>query len=44
MAAGVGAGVHYLEHDPELALLAGAQVGSVAAGMALSAPGRSAGA
>jgi hypothetical protein len=34
MAAGVGAGVNYLEHDPELALLAGAQVGSVAAGMA----------
>jgi hypothetical protein len=28
MAAGVGAGVHYLEHDPGLALLAGAQVGS----------------
>jgi hypothetical protein len=35
MAAGVGAGVHYLEHDPELALLAGAQVGSVAAGLAV---------
>ena len=34
MAAGVGAGVDYLQHDPELALLAGAQVGSVAAGMA----------
>jgi hypothetical protein len=34
MAAGVGTGVNYLEHDPELALLAGAQVGTVAAGMA----------
>ena len=34
MAAGVAAGTNYLEHDPELALLAGAQVGSVAAGMA----------
>jgi hypothetical protein len=34
MAAGVGSGVSYLQQDPELALLAGAQVGSVAAGMA----------
>jgi hypothetical protein len=34
MAAGVAAGTNYLEHDPELALLAGVQVGSVAAGMA----------
>jgi hypothetical protein len=34
MAAGVAGGTSYLEHDPELALLAGAQVGSVAAGMA----------
>jgi hypothetical protein len=34
MAAGVAAGTNYLEQDPELALLAGAQVGSVAAGMA----------
>jgi hypothetical protein len=33
MAAGVAAGTNYLEHDLELALLAGAQVGSVAAGM-----------
>jgi hypothetical protein len=30
----VAAGTNYLEQDPELALLAGAQVGSVAAGMA----------
>jgi hypothetical protein len=34
MAAGVGAGTSYLEHDLQLALLAGGQVGSVAAGMA----------
>jgi hypothetical protein len=34
MAAGVASGINYLEHDPELALLAGAQVGSVTAGMA----------
>ena len=34
LAAGAGAGVNYLEHDPKLALPAGAQVGSVAAGMA----------
>jgi hypothetical protein len=34
LAAGVAAGTNYLEQDPELALLAGAQVGSVAAGMA----------
>jgi len=34
MAAGVASGTSYLEHDPRLALLAGAQVGSVAAGMA----------
>jgi hypothetical protein len=34
MAAGVASGANYLEHDPQLALLAGAQVGSVAAGMA----------
>jgi len=33
MAAGVASGANYLEHDPQLALLAGAQVGSVAAGM-----------
>ena len=33
MAAGVAAGTNYLEQDPELALLAGVQVGSVAAGM-----------
>jgi len=32
MAAGVASGANYLEHDPQLALLAGAQVGSVAAG------------
>jgi hypothetical protein len=30
----LAAGTNYLEQDPELALLAGAQVGSVAAGMA----------
>jgi hypothetical protein len=34
MAAGVAAGTAYLEHDPDLAVLAGVQVGSVAAGMA----------
>jgi hypothetical protein len=34
MAAGVATGTNYLEHDPEVALLAGVQVGSVAAGMA----------
>jgi len=34
LAAGVAAGINYLEHDLELALLAGGQVGSVAAGMA----------
>jgi hypothetical protein len=34
MAAGVAAGTNYLEQDPQLALLAGAQAGSVAAGMA----------
>jgi hypothetical protein len=34
MAAGVATGTSYLDHDPEVALLAGAQVGSVAAGMA----------
>ena len=34
MAAGVASGTNYLEHEPQLALLAGAQVGSVAAGMA----------
>jgi hypothetical protein len=34
MAAGVASGTSYLEHDPQLALLAGVQVGSVAAGMA----------
>jgi hypothetical protein len=34
MAAGVAGGVNYLQRDLELALLAGAQVGSVAAGMA----------
>jgi hypothetical protein len=33
MAAGVAAGTNYLERDLELALLAGAQVGSLAAGM-----------
>ncbi len=34
MAAGVAAGINYLEQDLELSLLAGAQAGSVAAGMA----------
>jgi hypothetical protein len=34
MAAGVAAGTNYLEQDPQLALLACAQAGSVAAGMA----------
>jgi hypothetical protein len=34
MAAAVASGANYLEHAPQLALLAGAQVGSVAAGMA----------
>jgi hypothetical protein len=34
LAAGVAAGTNYLEQDPQIALLAGAQVGSVAAGMA----------
>jgi hypothetical protein len=34
MAAGVAGGVNYLQRDLELALLAGARVGSVAAGMA----------
>ena len=34
MAAGVASGTSYLEHDLRLALLAGGQVGSVAAGMA----------
>jgi hypothetical protein len=34
MAAGVAAGINYLEHDLQLSLLAGAQAGSVAAGMA----------
>ena len=34
MAAGVASGTNYLEHDLRLALLAGGQVGSVAAGMA----------
>jgi len=34
MTAGVASGANYLEHDPQFALLAGAQVGSVAAGMA----------
>jgi hypothetical protein len=34
MAAGMASATNYLEHDLELALLAGAQVGSVAAGMA----------
>ena len=33
MAAGVAAGTNHLERDLELALLAGAQVGSIAAGM-----------
>jgi hypothetical protein len=34
MAAGVAAGTSFLEHDPELAVLAGVPVGSVAARMA----------
>jgi hypothetical protein len=34
MAAGVAAGINYLEQDLELSLLAAAQAGSVAAGMA----------
>ena len=34
MAAGVAAGINYLEQDLELSLLVGAQAGSVAAGMA----------
>jgi hypothetical protein len=34
LAAGVGSGTRYLGHDLETGLLAGAQVGSVAAGMA----------
>jgi hypothetical protein len=34
LAAGVASGTNYLEHDLRLGLLAGAQVGSVAAGMA----------
>jgi hypothetical protein len=34
MAAGVAAGINYLEHDLQLSLLAGGQVGAVAAGMA----------
>ena len=34
LAAGVAAGINYLEQDLELSLLAGAQAGSVAAGMA----------
>ncbi|HSR28446.1 MAG TPA: hypothetical protein VLR51_08320 [Actinomycetes bacterium] len=34
VAAGVAAGINYLEHDLQLSLLAGAQAGSVAAGMA----------
>jgi hypothetical protein len=34
LAAGVASGTNYLEHDLEAGLLAGAQVGSVAAGMA----------
>jgi hypothetical protein len=34
MAAGVAAGTNYLEQDPQIALLAGGQAGSVAAGMA----------
>jgi hypothetical protein len=34
MAAGVASGTNYLEHDVRLALLAGGQVGTVAAGMA----------
>ena len=34
LAAGVAAGINYLEHDVQLAPLAGGQVGTVAAGMA----------
>jgi hypothetical protein len=34
MAAGVAAGINYLEQDLQLSLLAGGQVGAVAAGMA----------
>ena len=34
LAAGVAAGIHHLEHDLKLSLLAGGRVGSVAAGMA----------
>src|SRR5918994_1644555 len=34
MAAGVAAGINYLEHDLQLSLLSGGQVGAVAAGMA----------
>ena len=34
MAAGVAAGINYLEHDLQLSLLAGGQVGAEAAGMA----------
>jgi hypothetical protein len=34
LAAGVAAGINYLEHDLQLSLLAGGQVGTVAAGMA----------
>ena len=34
LAAGVATGINYLEHDVRLALLAGGQVGTVAAGMA----------
>jgi hypothetical protein len=40
----VAAGIDYLEHELELALLAGGQVGTVAAGMAFVGPGPSAGA
>jgi hypothetical protein len=32
LAAGVATGINYLEHDVQLALLAGGQVGTVAAG------------
>jgi hypothetical protein len=42
MAAGVAAGTNYLERDLELALLAAAQVGSIAAGMSFVGPGPSA--
>ena len=44
MAAGVGAGVHYLEHDPELALLAGPRWARSPPAWPSSAPGPSAGA